>query len=189
MATAKPPCPLLKKHSQTDLLSRLKTRKILGVGGEDDDGEIHRSKISQVLGNEQKFPVRHPFGLRECQAVSAIVFTSMGIMALGFPEPLSAMMFGDGDLESPLVMRMYGGTLISLSLSCWNALYTADRSIIRWSLLTQICYFTLQILVMGLGLWEHGFPSLEAFVVLLVCFICLCISVLYYCKIGRKWKK
>uniref|UniRef100_A0A8C4QZQ1 Tumor protein p53-inducible protein 11 n=1 Tax=Eptatretus burgeri TaxID=7764 RepID=A0A8C4QZQ1_EPTBU len=155
MATAKPPCPLLKKHSQTDLLSRLKTRKILGVGGEDDDGEIHRSKISQVLGNEQKFPVRHPFGLRECQAVSAIVFTSMGIMALGFPEPLSAMMFGDGDLESPLAMRMYGGTLI----------------------------------IMGLGLWEHGFPSLEAFVVLLICFICLSVSVLYYCKIGRKWKK
>ena len=45
MVTAKPHCPLLKKHSQTDLLSRLKTRKILGVGGEDDDGEIHRSKV------------------------------------------------------------------------------------------------------------------------------------------------
>ncbi|XP_032805230.1 uncharacterized protein LOC116940056 isoform X2 [Petromyzon marinus] len=40
--------PLLKKHSQTDLLSRLKTRKILGVGGEDDDGEIHRSKVRRV---------------------------------------------------------------------------------------------------------------------------------------------
>lgn len=36
----------MKKHSQTDLVSRLKTRKILGVGGEDDDGEVHRSKVS-----------------------------------------------------------------------------------------------------------------------------------------------
>lgn len=35
----------MKKHSQTDLVSRLKTRKILGVGGEDDDGEVHRSKV------------------------------------------------------------------------------------------------------------------------------------------------
>lgn len=38
--------PLMKKHSQSDLVSRLKTRKILGVGGEDDDGEVHRSKVS-----------------------------------------------------------------------------------------------------------------------------------------------
>lgn len=37
--------PLMKKHSQTDLISRLKSRKILGVGGEDDDGEVHRSKV------------------------------------------------------------------------------------------------------------------------------------------------
>ncbi|KAL4593355.1 tumor protein p53-inducible protein 11-like, partial [Arapaima gigas] len=36
---SKPQAPLLKKHSQTDLVSRLKTRKMLGVGGEDDDGE------------------------------------------------------------------------------------------------------------------------------------------------------
>uniref|UniRef100_A0A5F9CJY3 Tumor protein p53-inducible protein 11 n=1 Tax=Oryctolagus cuniculus TaxID=9986 RepID=A0A5F9CJY3_RABIT len=41
---AKQPPPLMKKHSQTDLVSRLKTRKVLGVGGEDDDGEVHRSK-------------------------------------------------------------------------------------------------------------------------------------------------
>lgn len=44
---AKQPPPLMKKHSQTDLVSRLKTRKILGVGGEDDDGEVHRSKVGR----------------------------------------------------------------------------------------------------------------------------------------------
>lgn len=43
--TSKPHPPLMKKHSQTDLISRLKSRKILGVGGEDDDGEVHRSKV------------------------------------------------------------------------------------------------------------------------------------------------
>lgn len=45
---AKQPPPLMKKHSQTDLVSRLKTRKILGVGGEDDDGEVHRSKVGSA---------------------------------------------------------------------------------------------------------------------------------------------
>lgn len=43
----------MKKHSQTDLVSRLKTRKILGVGGEDDDGEVHRSKVGLCF--ESKF--------------------------------------------------------------------------------------------------------------------------------------
>lgn len=47
---AKQPPPLMKKHSQTDLVSRLKTRKILGVGGEDDDGEVHRSKVGCRAG-------------------------------------------------------------------------------------------------------------------------------------------
>lgn len=47
---AKQPPPLMKKHSQTDLVSRLKTRKILGVGGEDDDGEVHRSKVGRTWG-------------------------------------------------------------------------------------------------------------------------------------------
>lgn len=53
---AKQPPPLMKKHSQTDLVSRLKTRKILGVGGEDDDGEVHRSKVGLSRGSELATP-------------------------------------------------------------------------------------------------------------------------------------
>lgn len=48
-AMASTPPPLMKKHSQTDLVSRLKSRKVLGVGGEDDDGEVHRSKVTSHL--------------------------------------------------------------------------------------------------------------------------------------------
>uniref|UniRef100_A0A8B9YT12 Tumor protein p53-inducible protein 11 n=1 Tax=Bos mutus grunniens TaxID=30521 RepID=A0A8B9YT12_BOSMU len=84
---AKQPPPLMKKHSQTDLVSRLKTRKILGVGGEDDDGEVHRSKISQVLGNEIKFAVREPLGLRVWQFVSAVLFSGIAIMVSPCPSP------------------------------------------------------------------------------------------------------
>ncbi|XP_063802158.1 tumor protein p53-inducible protein 11 [Pseudophryne corroboree] len=80
--TTKSPPPLMKKHSQSDLVSRLKTRKILGVGGEDDDGEVHRSKISQVLGNEIKFAVREPLGLRVWQFLSAVIFTGIAVMLL-----------------------------------------------------------------------------------------------------------
>ncbi|RXM97504.1 Tumor protein p53-inducible protein 11 [Acipenser ruthenus] len=72
MATKSHP-PLMKKHSQSDLVSRLKTRKILGVGGEDDDGEVHRSKISQVLGNEIKFSGREPLGLRYKTSIALVL--------------------------------------------------------------------------------------------------------------------
>uniref|UniRef100_A0A8C9BFW7 Tumor protein p53-inducible protein 11 n=1 Tax=Phocoena sinus TaxID=42100 RepID=A0A8C9BFW7_PHOSS len=143
---AKQPPPLMKKHSQTDLVSRLKTRKILGVGGEDDDGEVHRSKISQVLGNEMKFAVREPLGLRVWQLVSAVLFSGIAIMALTFPDQLYDAVFDGVQVTSKTPIRLYGGALLSISLIMWNALYTAEKVIIRWTLLTEACYFSVQFL-------------------------------------------
>ncbi|XP_010840626.1 PREDICTED: tumor protein p53-inducible protein 11 [Bison bison bison] len=143
---AKQPPPLMKKHSQTDLVSRLKTRKILGVGGEDDDGEVHRSKISQVLGNEIKFAVREPLGLRVWQFVSAVLFSGIAIMALAFPDQLYDAVFDGVQVTSKTPIRLYGGALLSISLIMWNALYTAEKVIIRWTLLTEACYFSVQFL-------------------------------------------
>uniref|UniRef100_A0A2K6TU88 Tumor protein p53-inducible protein 11 n=1 Tax=Saimiri boliviensis boliviensis TaxID=39432 RepID=A0A2K6TU88_SAIBB len=110
---AKQPPPLMKKHSQTDLVSRLKTRKILGVGGEDDDGEVHRSKISQVLGNEIKFTVREPLGLRVWQFVSAVLFSGIAVMALAFPDQLYDAVFDGAQVTSKTPIRLYGGALLS----------------------------------------------------------------------------
>uniref|UniRef100_G1PZW7 Tumor protein p53-inducible protein 11 n=1 Tax=Myotis lucifugus TaxID=59463 RepID=G1PZW7_MYOLU len=109
---AKQPPPLMKKHSQTDLVSRLKTRKILGVGGEDDDGEVHRSKISQVLGNEIKFAVREPLGLRVWQFVSAVLFSGIAVMALAFPDQLYDAVFDGAQVTSKTPIRLYGGALL-----------------------------------------------------------------------------
>ncbi|ETE68507.1 Tumor protein p53-inducible protein 11 [Ophiophagus hannah] len=116
MATKQPP-PLMKKHSQTDLVSRLKTRKILGVGGEDDDGEVHRSKISQVLGNEIKFAVREPLGLRVWQFVSAIIFSGVAIMALTFPDQIYDAVFKEEVVNSKMPIRLYGGALLMTSIT------------------------------------------------------------------------
>lgn len=33
-----------------------------------------------------------------------------------------------------------------ISLIMWNALYTAEKVIIRWTLLTEACYFGVQFL-------------------------------------------
>ncbi|XP_072447956.1 tumor protein p53-inducible protein 11-like isoform X2 [Chiloscyllium punctatum] len=112
---AKPQPPLVKKHSQTDLVSRLKTRKILGVGGKDDDGEIHRSKISQVLGNEMKFTMREPLGLRIWQVVSAIMFSVVGVTALIFPKRLYETVFDEDGSSTIMAVRLYGGALLITS--------------------------------------------------------------------------
>ncbi|KAE8606291.1 hypothetical protein XENTR_v10010664 [Xenopus tropicalis] len=186
---AKSPPPLMKKHSQTDLVSRLKTRKILGVGGEDDDGEVHRSKISQVLGNEIKFAVREPLGLRLWQFLSAVIFTGIAVMALTFPDQLYAAVFDSGPVSSKTSTRLYGGALFSISLIIWNSMYTAEKVIIRWTLLTEACYLGIQLLVTAVTVIESGTPSLTTAAVLSICLLFALISVYFYYQVGRRPKK
>ncbi|XP_066270735.1 tumor protein p53-inducible protein 11-like [Branchiostoma lanceolatum] len=77
-SSSSPPL-LLRKESCGDLQSRLKTRKMLGVG-EDDDGEIHRSKISQILGRSEHLKTRLPTGLRTWQVLSAATITALALV-------------------------------------------------------------------------------------------------------------
>ncbi|XP_023698009.1 tumor protein p53-inducible protein 11-like [Paramormyrops kingsleyae] len=186
---SKPHPPLMKKHSQTDLVSRLKTRKILGVGGEDDDGEVHRSKISQMLGNEIKFAVREPMGLRVWILISAVMFTVMALMALAFPGQLSEMVFEEELSSSIISIRLYGGALLSISLIMWNGLYTAEKVIIQWTLLTEACYFTVQFLVMTATFIEMGSASNSGILLLLSRVLFLIITLCYYYHLGRRPKK
>ncbi|XP_067105347.1 tumor protein p53-inducible protein 11-like [Osmerus mordax] len=179
--------PLMKKHSQTDLVSRLKTRKVLGVGGEDDDGEIHRSKISQMLGNEMKFAVREPIGLRVWILISAVLFTSMALIALVLPSQLYEFVF---ELTTTQVsIRLYGGALLSISLIMWNGLYTAEKAILQWTLLTEASYLAVQFLVTSVTLLEVDQVSNPASLLLTSEVIFLLITLLYYHQLGRKFKK
>ncbi|XP_057575101.1 tumor protein p53-inducible protein 11-like isoform X2 [Hippopotamus amphibius kiboko] len=137
---AKQPPPPMKKHSQTDLVSLLKTRKILGVGGEDDDGEVHHSKIRQ--------------GLAACFCCA-------------------------------LLWHGYYG----ISLIMWNSLYRAEKVIIRWTLLTEACYFSVQFLVVTATLAETGLVSLGILLLLASSLLFVAISVYYCYQVGRKPKK
>ncbi|MBN3306716.1 tumor protein p53-inducible protein 11 isoform X2 [Amia ocellicauda] len=186
---SKPHPPLMKKHSQTDLVSRLKTRKILGVGGEDDEGEVHRSKISQVLGNEIKFAVREPLGIRVWLLVSAVMFTVVSLMALTFPNQLYDAVFNQELTGTKMSIRLYGGALLSISLVMWNGLYTAEKVIIQWTLLTETCYFGMQFLVTAITLIENGSMSNGAVLLLLSQVLFVAISLLYYYHLGRRAKK
>lgn len=56
-----------------------------------------------------------------------------------------------GGLPLPGGPRLPSGQLCccpspGISLIMWNALYTAEKVIIRWTLLTEACYFAVQFL-------------------------------------------
>ncbi|XP_067875731.1 tumor protein p53-inducible protein 11-like [Heterodontus francisci] len=186
----KAPSSLLKKHSQTDLVSRLKSRKILGVGGKDDKGEVHRSKISQMLGNEFKFTLHEPFGLRCWQFLSAVTFSIAGILALVFPRMLHDWLFQEEyRLSCKASLRLHGGALLSISLILWNAFYTSEKAIIRWTLLLETCYFAVEFLVTLAADVDQGLFSQHAAVLLLGYAIFGILSLFYYLQVGRKPKK
>lgn len=186
---SKPHPPLMKKHSQTDLISRLKSRKVLGVGGEDDDGEVHRSKISQMLGNEMKFAVREPIGLRVWIFISAVGFTIMALMALVFPNHLYELVFEEELSTTRIAVRLYGGALLSLSLIMWNGLYTAEKIVIQWTLLSEAGYFAVQFLVTSVTLIELGILPNAAITLLLSRVLFLVVTMTYYYHLGRRVKK
>lgn len=71
---------------------------------------------------------------------------SSGGGGVGCPFPVILRPSPDGP-RAAAVRRPSAG----ISLIMWNALYTAEKVIIRWTLLTEACYFTVQFL----GEWEE----------------------------------
>ncbi|XP_070200416.1 tumor protein p53-inducible protein 11-like isoform X2 [Littorina saxatilis] len=177
------------KLSSSDLHSRLKTRKVLGVG-ETDDGDVHRSKLSQILGHSDQLYVKLPWGLRAWQFVLALSFTIVSLWALILPSHIFDVTFeADEGKYVALPVRFYGIALLALSLFHWNALGCGDRDVIRISLLSSVIYFSLQTFVTFLSLAssEGGITS-NALVLLGFRVTSAFLSALYYhavvCKTG-----
>ncbi|XP_043826395.1 tumor protein p53-inducible protein 11 isoform X3 [Dromiciops gliroides] len=79
--------------------------------------------------------------------------------------------------------------LTSISLIMWNALYTAEKVIIRWTLLTEACYFGVQFLVTTATLAENGHISPGALFLLASRLLFILVSIYYYYQVGRRTKK
>uniref|UniRef100_A0A8D0QQJ1 Tumor protein p53-inducible protein 11 n=1 Tax=Sus scrofa TaxID=9823 RepID=A0A8D0QQJ1_PIG len=187
--------PLYLKHFRLPVSSGVKRRQVGGVCGFSVTLPawlpltLLCPQISQVLGNEIKFAVREPLGLRVWQFVSAVLFSSIAIMALAFPDRLYHAVFDAAHVTSKTPIRLYGGALLSISLIMWNAFYTAEKVIIRWTLLTEACYFGVQFLVVTATLPETGLVSLGILLLLASPLVFVAISVYYYYQVGRKPKK
>ncbi|ESP00931.1 hypothetical protein LOTGIDRAFT_140188, partial [Lottia gigantea] len=178
-----------RKHSSGDLHSRLKTRKLLGVG-ETDDGDVHRSKLSQILGHSDQLYVRLPPGLRIWQLILAIIFTVVALWALAFPSHLF-----DITLESEegkylsLPIRLYGTALLSLSLVYWGTLQSSDREIIRMALLSSIVYFTLQMIVSAFSLPVRDILPVSPLVLMCCRLVLIVFSAYFYWSVSnRDWR-
>uniref|UniRef100_A0A8C0AK37 Tumor protein p53-inducible protein 11 n=1 Tax=Bos mutus grunniens TaxID=30521 RepID=A0A8C0AK37_BOSMU len=109
--------------------------------------------------------------------------------ALAFPDQLYDAVFDGAQVTSKTPIRLYGGALLSISLIMWNALYTAEKVIIRWTLLTEACYFSVQFLVVTATLAETGLVSQGILLLLASRLLFVAISVYYYYQVGRKPKK
>lgn len=176
--------PLTGKHSCGDLHSRLKTRKLLGVG-ETDDGDVHRSKLSQILGHSDQLYIQLPGGLRAWQIVLASLFTIMSVWAFLFPSNYFMFMFETDGSNFTLPIRLYASAISSLSLIYWFTVQASDRETIRMVLLSSVVFFSLQILVLVTCWlpWMSSQPRVSVMCSLLAFslrILTICISCWYY---------
>ncbi|XP_018425395.1 PREDICTED: tumor protein p53-inducible protein 11 [Nanorana parkeri] len=117
------------------------------------------------------------------------MFTGVAVMALAFPDQMYEAIFDKGVVSSKTSTRLYGGALFSISLIFWNSMYTSEKVIIRWTLLTEACYFSIQLIVTTVTMIESGSPTMAAAVLLSCCLFFLLVSFYFYYQYGRRPKK
>ncbi|XP_041472139.1 tumor protein p53-inducible protein 11-like isoform X1 [Lytechinus variegatus] len=168
------------KQSSGDLQSRLKTRKLLGVG-ECEDGSVPLSKISQILGSDDHYIINMPAGLRLWQVTTAVVFTSVSLLSIFFPVTIFNMLFSSGcGNDAVLPLRLFGAALICLALLFWSSVKSVSRYIIRWTLLAEVLYLSLQVMVVWFTLWDTNHFSFPSLLVVVTMVMAIIISLYFY---------
>ncbi|CAH8466046.1 unnamed protein product [Schistosoma curassoni] len=78
-----------RKESSSDLLSRYKARKMLGVG--ESSGNVVSSKVTQLLGdsNEAKLDIQDIPCIHCWNYLMALLILFFGLLLIGFPTPHS----------------------------------------------------------------------------------------------------
>ncbi|XP_015911749.1 tumor protein p53-inducible protein 11 isoform X2 [Parasteatoda tepidariorum] len=120
-----------RKHSSGDLQSRLKTRKILGVG-ETDNGDVHRSKISQVLGHNEHLFVRFPRCYWWWHFLIAAIFTANGL------HKCFLFLIESEEHSSKEYVTEAMHIILGFSLLLWRLLGTTDKSLARALMLSVV---------------------------------------------------
>ncbi|KAG8197775.1 hypothetical protein JTE90_006816 [Oedothorax gibbosus] len=174
------------KHSSGDLHSRLKTRKILGVG-ETDNGDIHRSKISQLLGHNEHLYVKFPRGYCMWHLSMALLFTGLGFNNLFFPASSYDVPARDLSAESTIVedlaCRFYGCASLTVAFFLWSFWGTMDKGVARTLLVACALCHTLQVVAIVTSQWGH-LMSLRTFFYLFLRSLLVLPNAYFYRNIG-----
>uniref|UniRef100_A0A1I7XE86 Tumor protein p53-inducible protein 11 n=1 Tax=Heterorhabditis bacteriophora TaxID=37862 RepID=A0A1I7XE86_HETBA len=140
-----------RKQSASDLQSRLKTRKLLGVGElARDNGDIYKSKISQLLGINESLYVRLPKGLLYWNSLNTLYFYLIGFLTILVPSVGLRLDLGfePQNEDSIFIGRLYGATLTSFGLLFRSILLQREtRSEIATLLLVTAILQGFQLLV------------------------------------------
>ncbi|XP_065321184.1 tumor protein p53-inducible protein 11-like [Gordionus sp. m RMFG-2023] len=139
--------PLEKKQSSVDLISRLKTRKVLGVG-ESDSGDVYRSKISQILGHSEQLTAPFVKTYWAWHYLSAFFYSIHGLLAIFYPWCIFDTTFQSITQISnnPLATRFYGSSLITLASLFWICLmWGLEKKTIKLCMLLSSILQIIQI--------------------------------------------
>ncbi|GMT36911.1 hypothetical protein PFISCL1PPCAC_28208 [Pristionchus fissidentatus] len=104
-----------RKESASDLQSRLKTRKLLGVG--ESNGTVYKSKISQLLGINESLCQSFPRGLCYWETLNTLYFFLAGFLCVLLPRvgSLLDLGFSASSPEFCAAIRFYGIMLLSFA--------------------------------------------------------------------------
>lgn len=174
------------KQSSGDLQSRLKTRKLLGVG-ECEDGSVPLSKISQILGTDDNYLQSFPVGLRLWQVTTSIVFSAVAILAIFVPISLFDVLFNTkcGE-ESILPIRLFGAAVTCVALHCWTSTRSLSRAVIERHLLSESFYLAMLFLVVVFTLWGRGLFTFPIILVIALIIMSFMISFYFYCVMSGR---
>lgn len=122
----------VRRRSFDDAQSRLKCRKLLGIGGKEP------SKVLQVLGSHESYFISIPRGYETWQTVVPVFLSAISIMLLIFPSHCLRALGDNNDSSSfagSLCCRLLASALLGIVGISWGTKPTTISSIKRILLL------------------------------------------------------
>ncbi|VDP10306.1 unnamed protein product [Soboliphyme baturini] len=130
-----------KKNSSSDLHSRLKTRKVLGVGERREDGNVYRSKVSQILGHSDFIDQKLPRGFGLSIDLNLIYFVVLGLLYMCYPQ-ITAFETSFATKANNQYVRLFGAALLVQAFVYHGIVSTNDSCIISIGVLSCCLFYT-----------------------------------------------
>ncbi|UJR27306.1 hypothetical protein I4U23_008600 [Adineta vaga] len=166
-----------RKSSCGDLQSRLKVRKVLGVG--DTTGATCSSKISQILGQSDNLIFKLPPKLATWLLLVTTFFSCFTVMGLLWPSYLHFIL--PGGVESTVHLATsyaFLATVLGLTLR------SGDKTSLQLVLFSLALFHALSLLI-ALYLFKTNGTKIKSIIAIILHLICLFINGHFYHSVNR----